>query len=101
MRIKCIDIKEVYYIKVTKIVYWKLQKKLYIRFFAYKEVLSEVVKNKNIKSFVDSKEIEIIPITVFVGRNSSGKSSLIRFPVVLSQTATADNDSPIKFYGTW
>lgn len=77
-----------------------MQKKLYIRFFAYKEVLSEVVKNKNIKSFVDSKEIEIIPITVFVGRNSSGKSSLIRFPVVLSQTATADNDSPIKFYGT-
>ena len=54
---------------------------------------------KNIKSFSDSGEIEIKPITVFVGKNSSGKSSLIRFPAVLAQTSLADSDSPIKFYG--
>ena len=54
---------------------------------------------RNVKSFEDSGELEIKPITVFVGKNSSGKSSLIRFPAVLSQTATADSDSPIKFYG--
>ena len=54
---------------------------------------------KNIKSFADSKEIDIKPITIFVGRNSCGKSSLIRFPAVLAQTANAESDSPIKFYG--
>ena len=54
---------------------------------------------KNIKSFVDSGDIEIAPITIFVGKNSCGKSSLIRFPAVLSQTFIADTDSPIKFYG--
>ena len=54
---------------------------------------------KNIKSFVDSGNIEIAPITIFVGGNSCGKSSLIRFPAVLSQTFIAETDSPIKFYG--
>ncbi len=54
---------------------------------------------KNIKSFADSGNIEIAPITIFVGRNSCGKSSLIRFPAVLSQTFIAETDSPIKFYG--
>ncbi len=54
---------------------------------------------QNMKSFVDSKEIEVKPITIFVGKNSCGKSSLIRFLAVLSQTAKADSDSPIKFYG--
>lgn len=54
---------------------------------------------KNIKSFVDSGEVEIAPITIFVGRNSCGKSSLIRFPAVLSQTFISETDSPLKFYG--
>lgn len=54
---------------------------------------------KNIKSFKDSGEIEIKPITIFVGKNSCGKSSLLRFPIVLAQTATSNTDSPIMFYG--
>lgn len=54
---------------------------------------------KNIKSFMDSGEIEIKPITIFVGKNSCGKSSLLRFPIVLAQTATSNTDSPIMFYG--
>lgn len=40
----------------------------------------------NIKSFSNSGEIEIAPITLFVGPNSCGKSSLIRFPAVLAQS---------------
>lgn len=40
---------------------------------------------KNVKSFKDSGEIEMKPLTLFVGQNSCGKSSLIRFPLVLSQ----------------
>ena len=41
---------------------------------------------KNIKSFKDSGEIEIKPITILVGKNSCGKSSLLRFPAALAQT---------------
>lgn len=54
---------------------------------------------RNIKSFVDSGEIEVKPITIFVGRNSCGKSSLVRFPAVLAQTVIAEGDSPLRFYG--
>ena len=54
---------------------------------------------KNIKSFKDEAEIQIKPITIFVGKNSCGKSSLIRFPVVLSQTISYNAATPLKFYG--
>ncbi len=54
---------------------------------------------RNIKSFVDSGYIDIKPITIFVGKNSCGKSSLLRFPVVLNQTFMASNESPIVFCG--
>lgn len=53
----------------------------------------------NIKSFEDTGDIELKPITVFVGRNSSGKSSLVRFPVVLAQTFMEETISPIVFNG--
>ena len=59
----------------------------------------ETLRIRNIKAFADSSEIEIKPITIFVGRNSCGKSSLIRFPAVLAQTANTMTDSPIRFYG--
>lgn len=54
---------------------------------------------KNIKAFKDSGVIEFKPMTIFVGKNSCGKSSLLRFPVVLAQTAISNTDSPIKLYG--
>lgn len=54
---------------------------------------------ENIKSFKDKTEIEIKPITILVGKNSCGKSSLIRFPVVLAQTTTGVNRLPLQFYG--
>lgn len=53
----------------------------------------------NIKAFKEHTEITIKPITIFVGRNSCGKSSLMRFPVVLAQTADTNTSSPLKFYG--
>ena len=53
----------------------------------------------NIKSFKDSGIIELKPITIFVGKNSCGKSSLLRFPVVLAQTALSNTDSPLMLYG--
>lgn len=54
---------------------------------------------KNIKSFLDSKEIVLAPITIFVGKNSCGKSSLLRFPAVLSQTFMFPSGSPINLFG--
>ena len=56
-------------------------------------------KLNNIKSFVESDEIEIKPLTFFVGKNSCGKSSLIRFPVVLAETFKEDISSPLLLFG--
>ena len=55
---------------------------------------------KNMKSFIDSGEIKIKPITIFIGKNSSGKSSLVRFPIVLKQTME-ESISPLLFYGKY
>ncbi|MED2799900.1 DUF3696 domain-containing protein [Bacillus thuringiensis] len=59
----------------------------------------EYFKLYNIKSFVETSEIELKPINIFVGRNSSGKSSLLRFPVVLSQTYKEDVYTPLLLFG--
>lgn len=53
----------------------------------------------HIKSFTHSNEIEIKPITVFVGKNSCGKSSLLRFPIVLAQTFKEDALTPLLLFG--
>lgn len=53
---------------------------------------------KNIKGFIDSGEIDIKPLTIFIGKNSSGKSSLARFLVVLRQTLLSLKDSPLVFF---
>lgn len=49
----------------------------------------------NVKSFENSSKIEVKPITVFVGKNSSGKSSLLRFPVVIYQTLSSHSPETI------
>lgn len=55
---------------------------------------------RNIKAFKDSGEIELKPITILVGKNSCGKSSLLRFPAVLSQTVKeSEKNPPVSFYG--
>ncbi|NUU61258.1 AAA family ATPase [Paenibacillus agri] len=56
-------------------------------------------KLSNIKSFSEYSEVELKKINIFVGRNSSGKSSLIRFPVVLSQTFQEDIHTPLLLFG--
>lgn len=54
---------------------------------------------RNVKAFENSERVEIAPITIFVGKNSCGKSSLIRFPAVLAQTIRSGFDSPITLHG--
>ena len=55
---------------------------------------------KNIKAFSDSGEIVLKPITILVGKNSCGKSSLLRFPAMLSQTASSNvKEPPVFLFG--
>lgn len=56
----------------------------------------------NTKSFADSGDVELKPLTVLVGKNSCGKSSLLRFPAVLGQTVNESADEPpISFFGDY
>ncbi len=55
----------------------------------------------NIKSFIDSHEIELRPITILAGKNSSGKSAIVRFPVVLKQSFSDDISMPISLNGKY
>lgn len=48
---------------------------------------------KNFKSWKDTGEINMAPITMFFGGNSSGKTSLLQFLLMLKQTAEAEDYS--------
>lgn len=53
----------------------------------------------NIRSLVDSGSIRIAPITVLVGQNSSGKSTLVRFFPLLRQTSEVLAREPLLWFG--
>lgn len=54
---------------------------------------------QNFRSFVDTGWLDIRPITVLVGSNSTGKSSLLRFFPLLKQTYEARSASPLLWNG--
>ncbi len=56
---------------------------------------------KNFKSWKDTGEINMAPITMFFGGNSSGKTSLLQFLLMLKQTVEAEDYSGqiFKFNG--
>lgn len=56
---------------------------------------------QNFRSFVDKTIIEIKPITVFVGKNSSGKSSLLRTFPLFRQSVEENTTGPILWYGRY
>lgn len=59
------------------------------------------IRIKNFKSLKDTGNLEIKPITLLVGPNSSGKSSLIQFLLLLKQTVESrDVENPLIFNGT-
>jgi hypothetical protein len=51
------------------------------------------------RSFADTGRHELTPITLLVGKNSSGKSSFLRFFPLLRQTAEVPARSPLLWYG--
>lgn len=54
---------------------------------------------KNFKSFIDSGDIEIKPITILVGKNSVGKSTIARIPPLVKQSLETRSNTPIVWYG--
>ena len=57
------------------------------------------IRIKNFKSWEDSGEVELAPLTGFFGTNSSGKSSLLQMLLLLKQTAECSNTDEIVFFG--
>lgn len=62
------------------------------------------IRLRNLRSFpneLDIEHIELKPITVLVGKNSSGKSSFIRTLPLLRQSVEAKTTGPILWYGSY
>jgi predicted ATPase len=57
------------------------------------------IKVNNLRSFNDSGFLKIKPITIFVGLNSSGKSSFLRIFPLLRQSIEKKTAGPILWYG--
>lgn len=57
------------------------------------------IRIKNIRSISDSGEILIKPLTFFLGRNSSGKSTVLRALPLLTQSVKTRSNAPILWYG--
>lgn len=55
------------------------------------------IKFRNYKRFEEEQELEIRPITVLVGRNSSGKSSIAKLLSMLAISVCEDAASPLLF----
>ncbi|RKU36813.1 hypothetical protein C6495_02945 [Candidatus Poribacteria bacterium] len=54
------------------------------------------IRAKNFKSWADSGEVQLAPLTGFFGTNSSGKSSLLQLLLLLKQTIGSDD---VLFFG--
>ncbi|MDO8332143.1 MAG: DUF3696 domain-containing protein [Fluviicoccus sp.] len=59
----------------------------------------ESIRVRNLRGISDSGSIEMKPITVLVGRNSSGKSTFARVLPLLRQSIEAKKKGPILWFG--
>ena len=57
------------------------------------------IRLQNFKSWKDSGDIQLAPITVFCGTNSSGKSSIGQLLLLLKQTIESDDRSRVLHFG--
>jgi len=56
---------------------------------------------QNLRSLVDTGWVELRPITVLVGKNSSGKSTFARTFPLLKQSIEKTTDSPVLWFGKY
>ena len=57
------------------------------------------IQMKNFKSWKDSGEVKLAPLTGFFGKNSSGKSSLLQMLLLLKQTVEQEETEHVIFFG--
>lgn len=56
---------------------------------------------KNLRSLVDTNVVDLKPITLLLGQNSSGKSTFLRTFPLLRQSVEARTTGPILWYGQY
>lgn len=56
------------------------------------------IRIRNLRGLIDTGDIRIKPLTVLVGKNSSGKSTLIRFFPLMKQSILTRKNEPILWY---
>lgn len=61
----------------------------------------DAIQIKNLRSLVDTGWIEQKPITILVGKNSAGKSTLARVFPLLKQSVGERKQSPILWFGQY
>ena len=50
---------------------------------------------KNYKAFKDRQELELKPITILIGKNSSGKSAVAKLPTLIEGSLSGDFEDPL------
>lgn len=58
------------------------------------------IKLKNFRAFREDIDVRIRPITILIGRNSAGKSTLIKFLLMLQQTLESSESNEGNFFST-
>lgn len=56
---------------------------------------------RNLRSFQDTGPIELCPLTLLVGKNSSGKSTLLRVLPLLRQSIEIETAGPLLWFGRY
>ncbi len=59
----------------------------------------DAIRIENLRSLTDTGFVELKPLTLLVGENSSGKSSFLRFFPLLRQSLEDRGAEPISWYG--
>lgn len=59
------------------------------------------IQIRNLRALHDTGEISLKPITIIVGKNSSGKSSIIRSLPLFKQTVETKTSEPLLWYGRY
>lgn len=60
----------------------------------------ESIRIKNLRSLKDTGEVELKPLTLLVGKNSSGKSTFLRTFPLFKQTIETKTNEPILWYSS-
>lgn len=59
------------------------------------------IRIQNLRSLVDTNNIQLKPLTILVGKNSVGKSTFARTFPLLRQSCEANKKSPLLWYGKY